>query len=145
MLLVGAGFVFAAYTVDPLKNCDEAGNCAPWLIPVAGVMGWGAVAMALGLLIANPSRGYRIDPVTGDLVWWKNRTGRSEGDTGRIHPSRIASIRLDRRGEDERVSLYDEHEERLAWFDEELIPWPHDRWAAGFQQAYPHVRLDRLD
>lgn len=145
MLLVGAAFVFAAYTVDPLDNCDESGQCAPWLVPVAGIMGWCATAMALGLLLANPSRGYGVDAATGDLFWWKNRTARSEGDVGRIHPSRIARIRIDRRHEDDRLSLYDERGERLAYFDEELVPWPYDRWAERFQRAYPHIRIDTLD
>lgn len=144
LLLVGCGFVFAAYTVDPLKNCDESGECAPWLVPVAGVMGLCATAMALGMLIANPNRGFRIDAATGDLVWWKNRTIRSEGDGGRIHPSRIVSIRLDQRGEDDTVSLYGLDGERLAYFDEEVVPWPYERWAERFQRSYPHIRIDRL-
>jgi len=144
MLLVGAGFIYAAYTIDPLKNCDEAGDCAPWLVPVAGIMGWCATAMALGQLLVNPSRGCRIDDASGDLLWWKNRTTRTEGDTGRIHPARIVSIRLDRRDENDSVSLYGEHGERLHFFDEELLPWPYDRWAERFQRAYPHIRIDRL-
>lgn len=118
LLLVGALFVFAAYTVDPLANCDEAGNCAPWVVPVAGIMGWAAVAMGLGQLYANPRRGYAIDSGNGDLTWWKNRTGRHEGDGGRIHPSRIARIHLDLRDERDTVSLYDWDGERLAFFDE---------------------------
>lgn len=145
MLLVGMIFVMAAYTVDPLKNCDESGDCAPWLVPVAGIIGWGATAMALGLLLANPSRGHAIEASSGDLVWWKNRTARSQGDTGRMHPSRIASIRVDLRGENDSVSLYGEDGERLAYFDEELVPWPYDRWAERFQRAYPHIHIDKLD
>lgn len=145
MLLVGGVFIATAYTVDPLENCDELGNCAPWLVPLAGIIGWCATSMAVGLLLVNPSRGYRIDPASGDLLWWKNRTARSVGDTGRIHPLRIASIRLDLRGDDSRVSLYGEDGERLPWFDEELIPWPYDGWAERFRQSYPHVRIDRLD
>ena len=145
MLLGGLLFVFAGYTVDPLTNCDESGECAPWLVPLAGIMGWGATTMAIGLLLANPRRGFAIEAATGDLVWWKNRTMRSDGDMGRVHPSRIVSIRLDQRGENDRLSLYGEEGERLAYFDEELVPWPYDRWAQRFQRAYPHIRVDMLD
>jgi len=142
MLLVGAMFIFAGYTIDPSTNCDEAGNCAPWLVPVAGIMGWGATAIALGQLIVNPSRGYQIDPASDELTWWKNRTLRVEGDTGRIHTSRIASIRLHLRDENDSVSLFDDNGERLHYFDEEVIPWPYDSWARRFQQLYPHIQID---
>jgi len=145
MLLVGGMFVFAAYTVDPLNNCDESGDCAPWLVPVAGIIGWCATAMALGLLLANPRRGYAIDAATGDLLWWKNRTACSDGDTGRIPPSQIVTIRLDLRGENDSLSLYGADGERLAYFDEELVSWPYDRWAERFQRIYPHIRIDKLD
>lgn len=145
-LLIGAVFLYAAYTVDPQKNCDESGReCAPWLVPIGGIMGWCVIAMALGQLWVNPRRGYRVDAETGDLLWWKNRTSRSEGDMGRIHPSCIASIRINRRQEDESLSLIGEDGERLAYFDEELITWRCDRWAEQFQRAYPHVRIDILD
>lgn len=70
-----------------------------------GVMGWCATATALGQLIVNPNRGYRIDRTTGDLLWWKNRTARSDRDSGRIHPSRVVRIRLDLRDQKETVTL----------------------------------------
>lgn len=145
MFLVGGGFVFAGYTVDPLENCNTAGECAPWLVPVAAIMGLCFTAMGLGQLLANPRRGHRIDAATGDLLWWKNRTIRSPGDTGRIHPTRIASIRIDQRDDTSSVSLYDSDGERLHHFDEELVPWPYDRWAERLQHAWPHIRIDRLD
>jgi hypothetical protein len=145
-LLIGAVFIYAAYTVDPQKNCDETGReCAPWLVPIAGIMGWCITAMALGQLWANPRRGYAIDPESGELVWWKNRTSRSEGDMGRIHPTQIVSIRINRLQEDESISLIGEDGERFAYFDEELVPWPYDRWAEQFQSAYPHIRIDKQD
>lgn len=145
-LLIGAVFIFAAWSVDPQKNCDESGKeCAPWLVPIAGIMGWCAVAMGLGQLVVNPRRGYAIDAETGDLVWWKNRTSRSKGDTGRIHPAHIASIRINRRLEDESISLIGDDGERLAYFDEDLIAGPYDRWAEQFRSTYPHVRIEILD
>jgi hypothetical protein len=142
-LLIGAVFLYAAYTVDPQKNCDESGReCAPWLVPIGGMMGWCVIAMALGQLWTNPRRGYHIDSQTGDLVWWKNRTARSEGDMGRIHPSRIARIRIIH-DDGMTLSLIGEDGERLAFFDEELVPWPCDSWAEQLQSAYPHITIDK--
>lgn len=144
LLIGGAVFIYAGYTIDPLRNCDESGNCAPWLVPLAAGMGWCALAMAVGLLWANPSRGCRIDPASGDLLWWKNRTGQSAGDAGRIHPSGIASIRLELGDDKDSVSLYGHDGIRLAFFDEEVIPWPYDRWAERLASGYPHIRIDRI-
>lgn len=142
-LLVGAVFIYGAYTVDPQRNCDETGReCAPWLVPVAGIMGWCVTAMALGQLWANPRQGYAIDAQTGELVWWKNRTSRSAGDMGRIHPSRIASIRIIQ-DDGMTLSLIGEDGERLAFFDEELVPWPCDSWAEQLQSAYPHILIEK--
>ena len=39
MFVVGAIFVFAGLTIDPQDNCNDAGECAPWLVPVAFVLG----------------------------------------------------------------------------------------------------------
>ena len=144
MLLVAGAFIYAGYSIDPLQNCSEGGECAPWLVPIAAGMGWCALAMALGLLWANPSRGCRIDPASGDLLWWKNRTSQTLGDTGRIHPSGIASIRLHLGDDTHSVSLYGTDGERLGFFDEEVIPWPYDRWAERLARTYPHIRIDRI-
>lgn len=100
--------------------------------------------MALGRLLANPRRGYGIDPETGNLFWWKGRTAKHEGDTGSVHTAQIVSIRVDLREDCQGLSLYGEDGERLAYFDEELVPWPHDRWAEQFKHAYPDVRIDKL-
>lgn len=143
MLLVGAAFLYAGYTVDPQKNCDETGKeCAPWLVPVAAMAGWFIVAAALGQLWVNPRRGYQIDAQTGDLVWWQSRTSRTQGDMGRIHPSQIASIRIIY-DDGITLSLIGQDGERLAFFDEELVPWPCDSWAETFQRAHPHIHVEK--
>lgn len=144
MLLVGAAFLFAGNTVDPQKNCDETGKeCAPWLVPLAAGAGWLIVAAALGQLWVNPRRGYSIDAQTGDLVWWTNRTSRTQGDMGRIHPSQIVSVKIIENDDSTTLSLIGQDGERLAYFDEELVPWPCDSWAETFQRAHPHIRIDK--
>lgn len=148
-LLLGFGLVFlwAGSTVDPAENCSDDGReCAPWLVPLA--QGFGAlVALGAALnMLANPNRGSLIDPETGDLVWWQGRIGTSGGDEGRIHPSRIGKLRIVRQNESaDAVHLYDCDGNRLFWFSEEVIPWPHDRWAEQLAAHWPHIEIERID
>lgn len=147
LLAFGSVFLWAASVIDPADNCSEDGReCAPWLVPLA--QGFGAlIALGAGLnMLANPNRGSRIDPATGDLVWWKGRIGSSGGDEGRIHPSQISRLRIVRQEDsDDAVHLYDRAGERLFWFDEEVIPWPYDRWAARLAARWPHIEVERVD
>lgn len=143
ILAVGLAFTSAGALVDPAGNCDEAGNCAPWLVPVAYWMGIGATLMGLGILWANPRRGSLFDPLTGDLLWWQRRIGTRGGDEGRIHPSRISRLLIERQSESvDAVHLYDLESERLAYFDSEVIPWKHERWAESLKQAWPHIIVE---
>ena len=143
MLAVGLGFLAAGLTVAPQENCNSAGDCAPWLVPVAKWMGVFVLLMGAGQLAANPRRGCRIDPETGDLIWWKNRNARHPGQEGRIAPAHISrlTIRHDSDGPDA-ISLYDQDGQRQFWFDAEVLPWPQDRWAKALVARHPHIRLE---
>lgn len=147
MLAFGLIFFWAGSVIDPEKNCSEDGReCAPWLVPVA--QGFGAlVALGAGLnMLANPGRGSFIDAATGDLVWWQRRIGASGGDEGRIHPSRIGTLRIVRQDEgDDEVHLYDLEGNRLFWFDQEVIPWPYERWAGRLAARWPHIAVELDD
>jgi hypothetical protein len=147
LLAFGLFFFWAGGAIDPARNCSEYGReCAPWLVPLA--QGFGAlVALGAGLnMLANPNRGSFIDPATGDLVWWKGRVGARGGDEGRIHPSRIARLRIVRQDEgDDEVHLYDLDGDRLFWFDQEVIPWPYERWAERLAARWPHIEIERVD
>lgn len=144
LLVVGALFTFAGSVVDPATNCDESGTeCAPWLVPIAKWMGIAFGTLALTQLLFNPRRGVRIDPATGDLVWWQKRMGEATGDTGRIHPSRIGRIAIIRNSEsDDDVHLYDLNGVRQHYFDNEVIPWPYDRWAKALAERWPHIAVE---
>lgn len=144
MLAVAAAFFAAGSLVDPAANCSADGReCAPWLIPVAWAAGVLLGLSAAAMLIANPQRGSMIDSATGDLVWWQRRIGARGGDEGRIHPSRISRIRIVRHSDSaDAVHLYDREGARLFWFDEEVIPWPCDRWAAKLAAAWPHIVVE---
>lgn len=144
LLVFGLFFFLAASAIDPADNCSEDGReCAPWLVPLAQGLG-ALVAFGAALnMLANPNRGSFIDPKTGDLVWWQRRIGASGGDEGRIHPSGIARIRIVRGDESEdEVHLYDRAGDRLFWFDQEVVPWPHERWAERLVAAWPHIEVE---
>ena len=146
LLAFGLTFFWAGSTIDPADNCSEDGReCAPWLVPLAQGMG-AVVGLGAALnMLANPNRGSFIDPVTGDLVWWQGRIGTSGGDEGRIHPSRIAKIRIVRQEDiDDAVHLYDLEGNRLFWFSEEVIAWPYDRWAERLAARWPHIAIERV-
>lgn len=143
MLAVGLGFAWAGSTIDPATNCDESGECAPWLVPVAQWMGYAFSLAGFGVLWANPRRGSRIDPVTGDLIWWQGRVGSGAGDEGRIHPSQIGRIRIVRESESEdQLHLYDRAGERQPYFDAEVVPWRSEQWAERLVREWPHILLE---
>lgn len=144
LLVFGLIFFWAGTVIDPPDNCSEDGReCAPWLVPLAH--GFGALVglAALANMLANPRRGSLIDPATGDLVWWQARVGQAGGDEGRIHPSNISKLRIVRRDEQEdEVHLYDHEGNRLFWFDQEVIPWPYERWAEKLAKIAPHIKVE---
>ena len=143
MLTVGLGFVAAGVSVAPQDNCNSAGACAPFLVPLAKWMGVFVTLMALGQLAANPRRGCRIDPETGDLIWFRNRTARHPGQAGRIPPARISRVTIRRTSDGaDAISLHDLDDQRQPWFDAEVLPWPEDRWAQTLVARYPHIRLE---
>lgn len=147
LLAFGLVFFWAGSTIDPASNCSEDGReCAPWLVPLAQGLG-ALVALGAGLnMLANPNRGSFIDPATGDLVWWQGRVGTSGGDEGRIHPSRISRLRIVSQDDsDDEVHLYDLEGNRLFWFDQEVIPWPYERWAERLAARWPHIEIDKAD
>lgn len=143
MFIVGAVFVFAALSIDPQDNCNEAGECAPWLVPIAFVMGAVVGIGGLAQLIANPRRGSRVDPETGALLWWQNRVGTAPGDEGMIDPNDIGSIRIVKQSEgSDEVHLYDRNGERQFYFDEEVIPTDQEGWAKILTEKWPHIRVE---
>lgn len=141
MLLVGMLFAYAGFTIDPARNCSSGGECAPWLVPLATVVGLGLTAIALGTLVANPRRGCRYDEASGELVWWQNRTLVHSGDGGRIDPDQIGQIRIIRDSDYTEVHVYDHAGQRLAYLDAEVIPWPYERWAEHLMASWPHIEL----
>lgn len=143
MFVIGAIFVFSAFSLDPQDNCNADGRCAPWLLPIAFILGALIGLTGLGMLIANPNRGSRFDPETGTFVWWQNRYGKSGGDEGGIAPEEISLIRIDRRRESRtELHLYNREGERQFYFDEEVIGWDPERWADEMRKRWPHIAVE---
>lgn len=146
MALVGAVFLAASQIVRPEDNCSEDGECAPWLVPVAGVMGALALAGGAGPLLANTRRGSRIDTKAGTLEWWQGRTACYPGDHGAIALCDIGYIRIEHRDDcEDSVSLYDRTGERQAYFDSEVIPWRHEEWVRRVKAMQPSIEFRLLD
>ena len=143
LLVVAIAFTWAGFTVDPLSNCSESGECAPILVPLAAGIGVLALIAALGLLLANTSRGSRLDLASGDLVWWQGRTTSYAGDHGQTNAAQISRIMIHKESEgSDSVHLYDLAGDRIAYLDEEVIPWPQEDWAAKLVAAWPHIALE---
>lgn len=143
MFLIGAAFVFAGLTIDPQANCNDAGECAPWLVPVAFILGAVVGLSGLGQLLANPNRGSRIDAESGRLVWWQNRFGGAGGDEGSIDPADIGLIRIMRNDDSANaIHLYDRQGVRQFYFDEEVIGWDQEGWAKAMAERWPHIRVE---
>ncbi len=52
-------------------------------------------------------------------------------------------IRIDRRDEgSDQVHLYNLAGERQFYFDEEVIGWDPERWAAAMHERWPHIVVD---
>ncbi len=144
MFLVGSMMCYGASMVEPAKNCDELGRqCAPWLVPLAMLVGGAFGVLGAARLVANPRNGSRIDKGTGDLVWWQERFGTSGGKEGRIHPSRISRISIISQSDDmDEVHLYDLAGVRQHYFDGEVIPSPFENWARALAEEWPNIRVD---
>ena len=145
MLLFGAVFLYGGLTIDPQTNCSENGECAPWLVPVAAVVGLTVSGAGLSQLMANASRGSRFDPSANRLEWWQNRTRKYPGDSGSIAIDQIARIRITRDDDRNEISLYGHDGERLHFFDTEVIHWNIDRWAEQARSAAPWIALEEVD
>jgi hypothetical protein len=139
---VGLVFTYAGATVDPARNCSEGGECAPWLVPVAFVMGVVAVFGGIGMLWANPRWGSRVDMSTRMLVWWNDNLAPGEH---RIPLDLIGTVRV-KYGIDERdVFLFDRQGQPLSFPRDEVTPYSRrEDWARALAAEAPHIRVEIL-
>lgn len=141
LLLVGGMFVYAGLTVDPASNCDPSGReCAPWLVPVAFLMGVAMTGMALAMLVHVRRWGSRLDLEARTLWWWDDEIAPGEHA---IALDRIARIHVRCADEsDDRILLYDQHDAPLRFPSERGVPYDAVQWAKDLATHFPHIRVD---
>jgi hypothetical protein len=142
LLLVGITFWWAGTTLRPEDNCDDSGECAPWLVPLAAGAGLMALTLGGAMLIANPRRGSRVDPVAGVLHWWTWRRGpRQAAKKGQIPLAEISRIRVVNTSDNDFIYFYGQDGDLLPLPEAEAFPWPYQDWAGRLVAAYPHITL----
>lgn len=139
LLAFGVFFAWAGLAVDPATNCDESGECAPWLVHVAFWMGVVATIAAVAGLVFNPKRGSRINARTGELEWWNEAHASLRGV---LKLADIAVIRVDTVSDNSTVKLLDARGELMPFGGTEVVPWRLEKWAREVQQRYPHIRVE---
>ena len=147
MLLVGLIFVLAGLSINPATNCDEDGNCAPWLVYAALLMGIAACVGAIRMLWMNPQRGSYVDRDRGELIWWTNL--RQDPDLGsldeavhRIPIAAISRIKIDYTGDNSDIFLYDAKGQELSFPGSDVIPMRNREWINALVALFPHIQLE---
>lgn len=141
LLLVGLVFAWTGATVDPATNCDESGReCAPWLVPVAFVLGVLATLSGTALLLGNRQWGSRVELAQRRLVWWDTRVS---PDPGSLLLDEVARIRVcpDSDSADS-VFFFDRDGARLPVPQEEIFPTPCEAWARDLAARFPHIVVE---
>lgn len=142
LVLIGAAFIYAGWTLDPQENCGPGGECAPWLVPVAFAMGVIVLPIGLGHLLSNPQRGSRVDFAGRRLYWWQ---GKESLDTHSLSLDDVALIKVRAGDDNDAVFLYDRDYTLLPFPGIEVIPWIYQDWAAALTRHFPHIRLEIED
>ena len=139
LLAVGLVFAFAGAVVDPATNCDESGECAPWLVPVAFWMGVLASVAGLMGIVRNFRRGSRINVRTGELQWWNEVHASASGS---LMLADVAIIRVDTSSDSSTVRLLGKRGETLPFAGTEVLPGRLEEWARGVAKMQPHIRVE---
>ena len=150
MLIAGLAFFIIGLTQDAAKNCDEAGNCAPWLVYAAIVIGFiFAIGGAL-LLIRNSRQGSYVDIVTEELVWWTQLPRQVSLDHaanyfGRILLSDVAKVKLNLRNDEDRVFLFNHSGLEIPFPGTAVISSNVRAWGEELSKRFPHITIEIID
>lgn len=139
VLAFGLVFVFAGATIDPATNCDESGECAPWLVPVAFWMGVLASLAGLTGIVRNFRRGSRINARTGELHWWNEVHASASGS---LNLADVSVIRVDTSSDSSTVKLLDGEGGLLPFAGTEVLPSRLEQWARGVSKMQPHIVVE---
>ncbi|MBK6744643.1 MAG: hypothetical protein IPG66_17455 [Hydrogenophilales bacterium] len=144
-ILLGLGLVFAlaGVTIEPGTNCSESGECAPWLIHVALVVGVLVSLSGIAMLLANRQWGYRLNMDERRLYWWD--TSRSpEPRSLVLDDVSLIKVRVVCEGSDH-VFFYDQAGNLLPFPSEGVSPPACENWARDIGDRFPHVKVEVED
>lgn len=137
---VGLVFAYAGGTIDPASNCSESGECAPWLVPIAFVMGVAAFFAGIGMLWANPRWGSRVDLTSRVLIWWNDQSSQGEHH---IPLDSIGTIRIKYGIEERNVFLLDREGQPIPFPRDEVTPYARrEDWARTVAALAPHIKVE---
>ncbi len=141
LLFVGLIFAWAGATVDPSKNCDESGReCAPWLVPVAFVIGVLSSLSGAAMLAANRRWGSRLRRDERRLDWWDTRVSPGVRSLSLDDVARIR-VRIVSDGSD-RIFFYNRAGALLPFPAEEVAPPAYEEWARYIHREFPHIAVE---
>ncbi|OAN79576.1 hypothetical protein A8B78_12685 [Jannaschia sp. EhC01] len=141
-----AGLLMAALAIGTLTDTrvmaiDDAPLWMSLIFLIAGAAMGGAATFAL---IANTSRGCRVDLDAGTLIWWQLRlAGQSLAQKHSIAISDIDRILVDQSGDGLSLKLYDTSGGVRDSFGEHCLPPDYDTWIATLTDLFPTIRVER--
>lgn len=143
ILVLGLVFLLAGLTVDPNSNCSESGECAPWLVYVALVIGGLTLVGAISAFILNYKWGFKLDLVNKRLVWWETRVS---PDRRSFLLDDVSLIKV-HTGQDsgDEIFFYDKSGNLLPFPSREVGPSDCDRWAQEIADLCPHIKVEVKD
>ena len=150
MLIAGLAFMIIGLKQDAAQNCDEAGNCAPWLVYAAVVIGFIFAIGGAILLIKDNRHGSYVDLEANELVWWTQLPRRVTLELEanyfrRILLSDVAKVKLNLRNDDDRVSLLNRSGLEIPFAGTAVIRSNAKGWAEELSRRFPHIAIEIID
>lgn len=141
---VGALMVVMAINTGAGSGPLHVEDAPLWMILIFGILGAGMAGVALLCLIANTSRGCRVDLAKDTLTWWQLRfKGQPLEGKHTIALAEISRFRVDRSGDGLTISLFDIHGRRREEFNAESLPKDYDTWLETLVERHPHIQIER--
>ena len=150
MLIAGLAFFIIGLKQDAAQNCDEAGNCAPWLVYAAVVIGFLFAIGGAIILIRNNRLGSYVDLETNELVWWTQLPRHvplniEANYIQRILLSDVTKVKLSLRSDDDRVTLFYRSGLETPFPGTAVIPSNAKEWVEELSRRVPHITIEIID
>jgi len=143
LLLLGMVFLLAGLTIEPSTNCSEGGECAPWLIPVALVVGALALLGAISALVVNAEWGYRFNLDEKRLYWWDTRVSPDLRSLA-LNEVSLIKVRVVYDSSD-KIFFYDQAGNLMPFPYDFEAPVPYEKWTRDIVHLFPGIRVEVED